>query len=69
MYALNGKEQAILRQERQARMNPISNDTRVRDFDQSRVEAMLRDQRLARVRFYLAVRAKMGFPLLPKTVK
>lgn len=41
--------------------------SKVRDFDEARTARMNRDQRLAKARFYLKVRAKMGCPLLPKS--
>ncbi len=66
-FTLDRKEQAILRKEKEVRYAETGEHS-VRDFDEARIAKMNRDQRLQKVRFYLKVRAKMGCPLLPKSV-
>lgn len=67
MAKLDAKEHAIIRKERNARYANSQLSSRVKVLSEDAEKKMIMEQRIQRVRFYLSVRRKMGFPLLPKS--
>lgn len=67
MAKLDAKEHAIIRKERNARYANSQLSSRVKVLSEDAEKKMIMEQRIQRVRFYLSVRRKMGFPLRPKS--